>query len=377
MRQVLISIVLAYPLLAQVNSSTVIEIGAYGYDNSGVAQSIARLGTSGKILQFPIANYTATTQPNMTGKSDFVAIGSPIPYILGLNGTYSGPGTMSGHVGNIKSGLWVDTKATRINPERVFGIVGSVHANIDSWDIVGVYGSADLQRGNGASTSAFGGNFLAQIDAGATATGVIGTEFDVNNNLRPLTGLGDTLNPVGVQVFSGGLYGGKYAHVIGATSVANRWMGGIWFTPTSVSDYAIDMTSLPSSILYPVRYRNNQGPASTNTANTKLHTLVTVDTLDRISLNPSYASAALAADVVIGIGLGRSAAFVNPGEEQVLRMDGTGRLELPKQSSYAELGSPLNSAFVYCADCSVSIPCSGNGAGAWAFYSKSTWKCPF
>lgn len=44
---------------------------------------------------------------------------------------------------------------------------------------------------------------------------------------------------------------------------------------------------------------------------------------------------------------------------------------------FASLGTPNNGSFVWCTDCNVATPCTGGGAGAFAFRSGAQWKCPF
>lgn len=36
-----------------------------------------------------------------------------------------------------------------------------------------------------------------------------------------------------------------------------------------------------------------------------------------------------------------------------------------------------NGAFIFCTDCNVATPCTGGGAGAWAFRKANAWACPF
>lgn len=361
--------------IAQTKNKPIIDVRNYGLDNTGVAAAVAALGTSGKILNFPVATYTATTNVDMTGKYDFIVAGNPIQFATG----YSGIGKLIGHSGGIGSHLFVDTRTRAGAGQRMFSIIGQVHADNATEDSVGVYGAAEALPGNGSASNVFGGNFLALIAPSSTPVSVVGTEFDVNNNLRPLTGLSDTLNPIGVQTFSGGDYNGKYAHVIGATSTANRWLGGIWFTPTSVSDYAIDMTSLPADVYYPVRYRNTHGPATANAANTKVYNFMHMNASDQFIINPEFATTGKEADVVVGIasGAGKSFSLVNASGQTTFRQDGSGRTEVNTYLTYATLGTPTANAFVFCSDCTVGATCSGSGTGAWAFYSGSTWKCPF
>jgi len=45
--------------------------------------------------------------------------------------------------------------------------------------------------------------------------------------------------------------------------------------------------------------------------------------------------------------------------------------------AFAGLALWDNGTFVWCTDCNVATPCTGGGAGAWAFSSNGTWKCPF
>lgn len=61
----------------------------------------------------------------------------------------------------------------------------------------------------------------------------------------------------------------------------------------------------------------------------------------------------------------------NKGKFQVyagtLQMGGIAFAALPAGGQHA----------VWCTDCNVATPCTGGGAGAWAFRSGGTWKCPF
>jgi hypothetical protein len=46
-------------------------------------------------------------------------------------------------------------------------------------------------------------------------------------------------------------------------------------------------------------------------------------------------------------------------------------------TTFSGLGTPNSGWMIWCSDCAVTTPCTGSGAGAWAFGSAGGWKCPF
>jgi hypothetical protein len=45
--------------------------------------------------------------------------------------------------------------------------------------------------------------------------------------------------------------------------------------------------------------------------------------------------------------------------------------------AFADLGAVIPGTMQWCTNCAVATPCTGAGAGAWAFGNASQWKCPF
>jgi len=46
-------------------------------------------------------------------------------------------------------------------------------------------------------------------------------------------------------------------------------------------------------------------------------------------------------------------------------------------TTFANLGAATGGKWGWCSDCAVTTPCTGAGAGAWAFANGTAWACPF
>ncbi|MBZ5578254.1 MAG: glycoside hydrolase family 55 protein [Acidobacteriia bacterium] len=46
-------------------------------------------------------------------------------------------------------------------------------------------------------------------------------------------------------------------------------------------------------------------------------------------------------------------------------------------TTFANLSAPAGGSMVWCSDCNIVTPCTGGGAGAWAFRGQAGWACPF
>ena len=115
---------------------------------------------------------------------------------------------------------------------RAYAIAGQVTSTSGAagGDKVGVFGAS--QSGSTNQSDVWGGNFLAQWDAGSSSDiNVQGVEIDMNNNFSSSFSKLKT----GLSVNSGGTFNGDYAILLGATSGANKWSVGLLMPSSAVN----------------------------------------------------------------------------------------------------------------------------------------------
>lgn len=224
-----------------------------------------------------------------------------------------------GQSGNIDVRQFLDQNTSGVD-KRVFGAVFQINSSVTGTgtrDQLSVYGAARALTGSNANV--FGGNFLAQIDAGATAVSVVGAEFNVNNNLRDLTGEADTLNPVGVQSVQGGTFRGKWAYVVAKGTGAAKWLGGVKFSGDAVSDFVIDAGA--TTVMRVLVMPNNGSVLGKRTGAGLEHELLTLDSSDNIVFARGNLIGAQASAILVIMGDNKEFSVRNQANVTVFKVD--------------------------------------------------------
>lgn len=356
------------------------DVKAYGAVGDGVANdttpiqnAIAALGSSGKILTFYSNTYNATGEIDFTAKSNYTVMNNRLP----VAGSYTGSGRVIGQSSGIVPNLWADY--TDVSGQRSFALLGQVHASQSGGhDVAGVVGAAEAL--SGADKPVFGGNFLAQINTGATPNSVIGAEFNTNNNLRAITSEADALNVVGVQSINGGIYNGKWAFAVAKGIGSQPWIGGIKFVSGGVSDYGIDMKEM-SNTIYPIRFNSGAGLRWVNNADTAFYDVLQMNSDDNTVVNASVVTEARSMGIRAAIASGRTFDIINSSASPLFSVDSSGNasligtLGLPAYTVATLPAAPSTGAVAVVTDAATAGNCTtGSGSEiALCRWNGSAW----
>jgi hypothetical protein len=201
--------------------------------------------TGGSINGSAIGQTTASagTFTNLTANTAITTPYVQAGYLNGSNGVTVA--TLNGPLGpfviqNTSTTSPVAGQGQGIKVCNCAGTESGWTANPGAGDSVAAFFYINSSRGNRIWS------LNTNMDIYGTDATAWGAEIDLNNTIGVPPNPGNTYQKVGLDVASGGTYGGSAAITAGGTNSSNAWMHGLWFTETGYQSGSTLIYTTPS-----------------------------------------------------------------------------------------------------------------------------------